>query len=387
MNALAAQTLAPQPAAGQPDTTLSPRELMRAAMLRQPTWRIPTMPQICHDTPVRIYAAQDGRDWIDGLRRCVQDPAVIYDYVIRLVEEVGCDGLRLFVTPEPMAVERVGNALIVVDSESGERLGRIDTLGGGGFVPDRPPAPIETLAEARQRLEAMVDELTAAKMDALRRARQRVPHRFVASAPGGITMNTYNALRGREQAMLDFYDRPDFVRAVMDLQAEAMIQRAEKLLTTGIDALYIGDPSASASLISPQHFERFCLPAYRKFCRHFRDADILIYIHICGNSNPILEMMADTGAQVIEPLDPLGGVSVADAKRRVGDRVALMGGLNTLTLAHGTPEEVQAEAIQKCREGGPQGYILAAGDMVPPETLLENLHAMVNVATRSLWKS
>ena len=55
---------------------------------------------------------------------------------------------------------------------------------------------------------------------------------------------------------------------------------------------------------------------------------------------------------------------MADAKRRIGDRVALMGGVNTLTLANGTPDQVRAEAIQKCREGGPQGYILAAGDMV-----------------------
>jgi len=141
----------------------------------------------------------------------------------------------------------------------------------------------------------------------------------------------------------------------------------------------------SASLISPKHFERFCLPAYRKFCRHFRDR-ILVYMHICGNSNPILEIMAGTGVHVVEPLDPLGGVSVADAKRRIGDKVALMGGLNTLTLCHGTAEEVRAEAIQKCLEGGPQGYILAAGDKVPPDTPLENLQAMVDVATKSLWK-
>jgi uroporphyrinogen-III decarboxylase len=63
-----------------------------------------------------------------------------------------------------------------------------------------------------------------------------------------------------------------------------------------------------------------------------------------------------------------------------------MGGVNTLTLAHGTPEEVRSEAIKKCREGGPHGYVLAAGDMVPPETPLENLQAMVDVATKSLWK-
>ncbi len=63
-----------------------------------------------------------------------------------------------------------------------------------------------------------------------------------------------------------------------------------------------------------------------------------------------------------------------------------MGGLNTLTLFTGTPEQVRAEAIQKCREGGPYGYVLAAGDGVPPETPLENLQAMVDVATRSLWR-
>ena len=186
--------------------------------------------------------------------------------------------------------------------------------------------------------------------------------------------------------MMDFYDRPDFVHAVLDMQAEAVIQRAEKLLSADIDALYIGDPSASGSLFSPQHFERFFLPAYQKFCRHFGGRNVLIYIHICGNANPILEMMADTGAHVVEPLDPLGGVSVADAKRRIGDRVALMGGVDTLTLLSGTPGQVQAEAIRKCREGGPYGYVLAAGDMVPPETPLENLRAMVEVATKSLWR-
>ncbi len=364
---------------------LTPREIMRACMRRQPTERITTMPQICHDTPVRIYAVVDGVDWIDGIARCVVDPSAIYDYVIRLVEEVNCDGLRLFVKPEPMKVHRSGNDLIVKDSRTGSRIGMIHVHGGGWFIPDKSPAPIETIEEARNRCKAMAAEYTDEKMELLRNARARVPDRFVASAPGGITMSTYYALRGREQSMTDFYDRPDFVSAVMDIQVEAIIQRAEQLLTTDIDALYIGDPSAGSSLISPGHFEKFCMPPYKKFCRHFRDRDILIYIHICGNSNPILEMMADTGADIVEPLDPLGGVSVADAKRRIGDRVALMGGLNTLTLVQGTPEDVKAEAIEKCREGGPHGYVLAAGDMVPPDTPLANLKAMVDVATKSLW--
>jgi len=363
---------------------MNPRELMAAAMQRQPTERIPTMPQICHDVAVRLYGDGRGGDWIAGMQRCVEEPGYIYDVVIRLVRQIGCDGLRLFVKPEPMHTVRIEDDLIVLGPD-GAPSGRIDLHGGGGFVPDRPAPPVETLDDLRDRLDAMVAEFSDEKMALLAEARGRVPDLFVASAPGGITMNTYTLLRGREQAMVDLYDRPDFVHATMDIQADTMIERAEKLVKTGIDALYIGDPAASASLISPRHFEKFCLPAYQKFCRHFQDDDILIYIHICGNSRPILEMMADTGAHVVEPLDPLGGVSVAEARRRIGHRVALMGGVNTLTLSNGTPEEVRAEAIQKCREGGPYGYILAAGDMVPPATPQANLQAMVDVATKSLW--
>jgi Uroporphyrinogen decarboxylase (URO-D) len=369
---------------------MNPRELLCAAMRRQPTVRIPVMPQICHDLPVRVYAGQypePGGDWIDGMKRCNEDPGVIYDLVIRLVRQTGCDGLRLFVKPEPMRLVRDADELIVLDRDTGGRIGRIDLHGGGGFLPDRKPPPPETLEEYRGRLEGLRHEFTDEKMDLLRQARAGVPDLFVASAPGGITMNTYTALRGREQAMIDFFERPDFVHAAMDMQADVIIERAELLLETGIDCLYIGDPAASASLISPRHFERFCLPAYQKFCRHFKGRDTLIYIHVCGNSRPILEMLADTGADVVEPLDPLGGVEVADAKRRIGQRVALMGGLNTLALAHSTPGEVREEAIRKCREGGPHGYILAAGDMVPPNTPVANLQAMVDVAKWSLWRS
>jgi len=365
---------------------MNSRELMRAAMRRERTERIPVMPQICHDLAVRIYEGEFSSDWIDGMKSCAETPELIPDLMIRLARQTGVDGMRLFVRSEPLRVERVGESLVVLDRDGGERIGRLDVHGGGEFVPDRPEPPVEKTGEYQSRLKKMDLEFTEEKLDLLRRSRARVPDLFVASAPGGITMNTYAKFRGRERAMMDLHERPDFVRAAFDMQTDSMIVRAEKLIRTGIDALYIGDPAASASLISPRHFEEFCLPAYQRFCRHFRDTGILIYIHICGNSRPILEMMAATGAHVVEPLDPLGGVSVEDAKRRIGKRVALMGGVNTLTLSGGTASEVRAEAVRKCREGGPFGYILAAGDMVPPNTPLENLQALVDVATRSLWR-
>lgn len=363
---------------------MNSRQLMRAAMRRQPTERIGTMPQICHHTPVRIFATEDQTDWREGMRRCVERPELIYEYTIRLASRIGCDGLRLFVMSDMVKITGQGDELIAVD-DAGRRIGRLDLHGSGVVLPDNPSVPVETLLEARRRLRSMLDTFTDEKMATLEAYRRRVGEMFVASSPGNITMDTYCQLRGQTQAMIDLMERPAFVSAVIDMQVEVIIQRAEKLLSTGIDALYIGDPSASSSVISPEHFERFCLPAYQKFCRHFRSQDVLIYLHICGNCNPILEMMAATGADAIEPLDPLCDVDVADAKRRVGDKVALMGGVSTLTLTRGTAEQVKAEAIEKCRQGGPQGYILAAGGMAPAATPVENLQAMVDVARYSLW--
>ena len=93
------------------------------------------MPQICHDVAVRIFAEEEeGWDWIDGMKLCLEDPNAIYDYVIRLVERVGADGLRLFVKPEPTPIERVGDDLIVLDEEGGKRIGKIDLHGGGHIV-------------------------------------------------------------------------------------------------------------------------------------------------------------------------------------------------------------------------------------------------------------
>jgi MtaA/CmuA family methyltransferase len=179
----------------------------------------------------------------------------------------------------------------------------------------------------------------------------------------------------------------------MDVALGNAIEHAKALVDCGVDALYVGDPLSSASVISPRSFRAFCFPRFQLFCSELKDRGALIYLHICGNSGPILEMMADTGADCVEPLDPLGGVTVADAKRRIGGRVSLMGGVNTLTLLNGSPEQVYQEAVTCCRAGGiGGGYVLAAGDMVPDQTPEENVRSLVQAAkdmsysTASSWE-
>jgi hypothetical protein len=72
-------------------------------------------------------------------------------------------------------------------------------------------------------------------------------------------------------------------------------------------------------------YRDFVLPAERQLVRRMREyaPNVPVYTHTCGLINDRLELMADTGIQGIECMDPppLGNTLLADAKARVGQRL------------------------------------------------------------------
>jgi MtaA/CmuA family methyltransferase len=360
--------------------TWTPRKRMRTAMSGHIPDCVPTMPQICFGHCVNILRD----DYRKGIAEVIQNPYAQYDLMLEIAKRYKVDGLRLFLLPEPYKVVDDGQEMVVLDPKTNQRIGKADVMGGGAIIFDEVK-----LVECSED----IDNIPACKCDDLLETSEYISlkkaietaHKddfFAVSSPVGFTMNNVSDLRGRQRALLDLILNPDMVRRIIDKSVEIAIEQAKAMLKCGADGIYIGDPSSSASLISPAHFDEFCLPAYKLFCNEIHKTEgALIYLHICGNSKPILEMMADTGADCIEPLDPLGGVEVADAKERIGNRVALMGGVNTVTLLEGSAEEVYEEARACCRAGGPGGgYILAAGDMVPDFSPEANVRALIQAA-------
>ncbi len=348
-------------------------------MTRKAADCIPTMPQICHPHAITLFYD----DYRKGIADVIEHPEKMHELVLNAGLSYGVDGIRLFRPWKPHRVTDDGTEMVAYDKQTNERVGVVDVYGGGAVRPDESALPIESeediaLIETVRKEELLESDGTAVLKESVTKAHER--GLFVASSPPGFTMNFLSDRRGRSRALIDIVDNPELSHAIMDKGLEISIQHAEALVETGIDALYIGDPSSSASLISPAHFREYCLPRFTDFCTRLHRKNVLIYMHICGNSSPILEMMADSGADCVEPLDPLGGVDIAVAKKRIGDRVALMGGLNTLVLLNGTPQQVHENALECAKKGGAAGYILAAGDMVPDFAPRENIEAMVEAA-------
>ncbi len=67
-----------------------------------------------------------------------------------------------------------------------------------------------------------------------------------------------------------------------------------------------------------------------------------VYIHTCGAIGDRLELLAASGADGVDTLDPppLGNVDLADAKRRIGNRLFIKGNIDPVnTLLRKSREE------------------------------------------------
>jgi len=114
-----------------------------------------------------------------------------------------------------------------------------------------------------------------------------------------------------------------------------------------------------------------------------------IVYHTCGGMMPILEQIAAMQPDAMEtftPRDMGADVDLAEAKRRIGDRVCMIGGFDQFHFFIGcTPEETRAE-VRRCFEaaGGGGGYILSPSDhFFDADPAL--LHAFADEARRCVY--
>lgn len=357
-------------------SNMNAKERVNTAMSGKIPDRVPVIPQICY--PHAILAL--GMDYRQTVIEVQSNPNLANELVLKCALEYGVDGMRAFMPHDPIKTHEEGGEVWEIDSD-GNKIGRIDFNGGGYSVPIEEKILIHDRKDI-DKIEVMsADEIMKKESfvqirDVVKKAGNNL---FLISSPPTFTVQYVTLKRGKIQAMMDLMDDPDFVFQIQEKALEVSTQYAIALCKAGIDGLMLGD--TYSGVISPKQFGKFSVPYFKKFVNALRPYGKKIYLHVCGNSTGILEMMAGTGVDCIEPLDPLGGVVVADAKKRVGNRVALMGGVDTRILAHGTLEDTKNDCIRCLEQGMTNGaYLLAAGDMLPTETSPEKVKLMMELA-------
>lgn len=191
-------------------------------------------------------------------------------------------------------------------------------------------------------------------------------------------------LFGYQQALMCLLDEPDKCLAILAAYTEGTADLAVRQARRGVDAVLISSAFAGGGFISPRQYERFVLPYEAEIVRRVHALGRPVYVHTCGEIGDRLELMAGSGIDGIDTLDPppLGTVDLADAKRRVGGRLFFKGNIDPVnTLLKRSREEVKADALARLAVGSPGGgYILSSACSVSPRVPPENLAALVEAS-------
>jgi len=163
-------------------------------------------------------------------------------------------------------------------------------------------------------------------------------------------------------------DEPEQVKAEAAAKVDEALKKAERCKEHGgLDgfAMCADYCFNTGPFLSPNQFSEYVTPYLTRAIAGFRDMGFYTVKHTDGNIMPILDQLVQAKPDALHSLDPQAGVDIADVKRRVGDRVCLIGNVNCGLLDTGTDEECIESARYCLRHGMPGGgYVFATSNCI-----------------------
>lgn len=188
-----------------------------------------------------------------------------------------------------------------------------------------------------------------------------------------------------EEAMMATITDPVRFKALVDYFDDVSIAWAKAQIEFGkLESIQISSPYAGASFISVDAYKKFVFPSVKKMAEALKPLSGFSYLHTCGFIGDRLELMAETGIDGLECMDPppLGDVTLADAKKRVGHKLFLKGNIDSVNiLLQGTDQIVEktiGEALKYGMPGG--GYVLSTACSVAPQVPPERVQRLAEIA-------
>ncbi len=191
-------------------------------------------------------------------------------------------------------------------------------------------------------------------------------------------------LRGTTQFMMDLMtEDKQLIDDVLDYCRQISVVFAKAQKDAGAHATSIGDAFAGPNLISPDMYREFALEPERKLVREVQEYGIPFSVHICGNTNGIIEDMGGLGAKLIE-VDWL--LDMEQARKVVPMSTVLMGNVDpSFPLVVGTPADVEQAVKELIAKTKGQSLFVSSGCAMGRNTPPENFKAFIAAARK--WGS
>lgn len=97
---------------------------------------------------------------------------------------------------------------------------------------------------------------------------------------------------------------------------------------------------------SPDTYAELIFPYFTEMCDFFHRYDLPVVLHSCGFTEPIIDMAIEAGFDGLNPMEVKAGNDPLRIADKVGDRLALIGGLDARILESRDRNLIQTEVIK-----------------------------------------
>ncbi|MGQ9631273.1 MAG: uroporphyrinogen decarboxylase family protein [bacterium] len=184
----------------------------------------------------------------------------------------------------------------------------------------------------------------------------------------GVFEALSNSLFGYENLCYLLYDDPKLVEAASDRVGELIYGFYERIVgLENLAGFFQGDDLGfkSSTLIPPESLRKYVLPWHKKIAKLAHDHGLLYLFHSCGNLESIMEdLIEDVKIDAKHSFED-EVTSAIQFKRKYGDRMAVLGGVDVDKLCRLGEEplrEYVRNILNECMRGG--GYALGSGNSI-----------------------
>jgi len=204
-------------------------------------------------------------------------------------------------------------------------------------------------------------------------------------ALSGKIFTLTSMLMGFENFCINLVANSKFVEKVIEKVAHIQYDALRQIINVpNVAAVWSYDDIAfgTGTMISPKALRKFFFPWYKRFGKICHDNNLLFFYHTDGKIWDVMDDLIEIGVDALHPIDPTC-MDIYEVKRKVGDKICIIGNISNDLLMRGTPEEIDEltkSRIKYLAPGG--GYCVGSGNSVPDWAKIENYKAMIEATFR-----
>jgi uroporphyrinogen decarboxylase len=187
---------------------------------------------------------------------------------------------------------------------------------------------------------------------------------------------------GMENYFIKMYTDPDVVQAVTTRVVDFYLAGTRRLFEEAgdeIDAFFFGNDFGTQldTLISPDCFEKFVFPYFRKLTELGHEFGKHVILHSCGSIFKVIPRLLELGVDVLHPLQAKAANMDAQTLSQFKGKVTFLGGIDTQDLLmNGSSEDIKADVRRVIDILGPKLIISPSHECLLPNIPPQNVEAM-----------